>query len=86
MNMNKPNMIEKGMAILIDFDRKIYARKPATRQAVAVLVPDWNIAHMHPIPTIIKKNLSFLILFVMPNITKATAVEAMPMPKFAASL
>ena len=60
--------------------------KPAIRQAIAVRVPEGNMAQVQAAPTIKKKNLYFRIFAVIPNIMKATAVEAMPMPKFAASL
>jgi hypothetical protein len=43
-------------------------------------------AHAHTKPVMRKKYLYFLILLVIPKIIKATAVEAIPMPKLAASL
>jgi hypothetical protein len=49
-------------------------------------VPEGNIAQTHAIPTIKKKYLYFLTLAVMPNMMNATPVEAMPIPKLAASL
>ena len=60
--------------------------KPAIKQAMAVRVPEGNIPHVQAAPTSRKKYLCRLILDVIPNIMKATAVEAIPMPKFAASL
>jgi hypothetical protein len=81
-----PKIIVTGIAILNDFDRKTYAMTPAIKQAIAVRVPDGNIAHVHANPVIKKKYLCFLILLVIPNIRNATAVDAIPMPKLAASL
>ena len=78
--------MENGIAILKDLDKKIYVINPAMRQAVAVRVPEGNIAQAHATPTIKKKYLYFLILAVMPNMMNATAVEAIPIPKLAASL
>ena len=60
--------------------------KPAIKQAMAVRVPEGNIPQAHANPTSKKKYLYRLIFAVIPNIIKATAVEAIPMPKFAASL
>ena len=74
------------MATFIDFERKMYTMKPAIRQIIAVRVPEGNMAHAQAKPVIKKKYLCFLILDVMPKIIKATAVEAMATPKFAASL
>jgi len=78
--------MEKGIAILNDLDKIINAIKPAIKQAIAVRVPDWNIAQIQPNPTMIKNILYFLIFVVMPNTMNATAVEAIPIPKLAASL
>ena len=83
---NKANITENGTAILMDLDKKIYAIKPAIKAAIAVRVPEGNIAHAHAKPVIKKKYLCFLILLVIPNMINATAVDAMPMPKLAASL
>ena len=80
-----PKIIENGIAILIDLDRKMYVIRTAMRHAIAVRVPEGNMAHAHALPTIKKKYLCFLILLVIPKIMNATAVEAMPMPKLAAS-
>ena len=79
-------MIVKGTAIFMDFDRNIYAIKPAIKQAMAVRVPVGNIAQADAKPMTRKVIRCFLILLVMPKIIKATAVEAMPIPKLAASL
>ena len=86
MKANNPKVILTGTAILIDFERKTYAMNPAIRQAIAVRVPDWNIAQTQAKPVIKKKILCFFILLVIPKMIKATAVEAMPIPKLAASL
>ena len=59
---------------------------PAIKHAIAVRVPEGNIAQAHAPPTIKKKYLYFLILAVMPKIMNATAVDAIPIPKLAASL
>jgi hypothetical protein len=59
---------------------------PAKKQKIDVRVPDGNVAQKHAAPVVKQKYFSFLILFVMPNIMNATAVAAMLMPKFAASL
>ena len=85
MNIKILNIIVKGIAILIDFDRNIYTIKPAIKHAIAVRVPVGNIAHADAKPMIRKAIRCFLILLVIPKIIKATAVEAMPIPKFAAS-
>ena len=53
---------------------------PAPKQAVAVRVPEGNMPHIHAIPVMRKKYLCFFILLVIPKMTKATAVEAMPIP------
>ena len=53
---------------------------PANILAMAVRVPDGNMPQIQAPPTIKKKYLSFLILAVIPKITKATPVEAIPMP------
>ena len=55
-------------------------------QAIAVRVPEGNMPHTQAQPVMRKKYLCFFILLVMPKIIKATAVEAMPIPKLAASL
>ena len=73
------------MAIFIDFDKKIYAMNPAIKHAMAVRVPEGNIAHAQAKPTIRKKTLCFVILAVIPKMIKATAVEAIPIPKLAES-
>ena len=79
-------MIVKGTAILKDFDRNIYTIKPAIKDAMAVRVPVGNIAQLDAKPMIRKAIRCFLILLVMAKIIKATAVEAIPIPKLAASL
>lgn len=79
-------MIVKGTAILTDFDKKMYAIKPAIKHAIAVRVPEGNMAQVQAAPTIKKNSLYFRIFMVIPKIMNATAVEAMPIPKFAASL
>ena len=86
INTNKPNKTVNGMAILIDLDKKIKAIKPAIKQAIAVRVPERNNPQTHANPTIRKNIRYFVILFVIPNMIKATAVEAIPIPKLAASL
>ena len=86
MKTNKANMMVKGMAIFKDLDRKIYIIIPAMKQAIAVRVPEMNIAHAQPIPTTRKKILYLRTFAVIPKIIKATAVEAIPIPKLAASL
>ena len=86
INTKRPKTIENGIAIFKDLDRKIYAMKPAIKQAIAVRVPEGNIPHIQAHPTMKKNNRCKVILLVMPNMIKATPVEAMPIPKFAASL
>ena len=85
MKTNKTKKIDTGIAILKDLERNTYARIPAIKHAIDVRVPDGNIAHAQAAPTIRKNILCFLILLVMPKMIKATAVEAMPTPKLAAS-
>ena len=75
-----------GMAILNDFDRKIYDPMPAKKQKLAVRVPEGNMAHAQARPTTKKNILSFLILVVMPKMINATDVAAIATPKLAASL
>ena len=60
--------------------------KPAIILAIAVRVPEGKTAQIQINPVAKKKYLYFLILLVMPNMVKATAVEAVPIPEFAASL
>ena len=86
INANIANTIETGIAIFKDFDKKTYAIKPAIREAIAVRVPVGNIAHAQASPVIKKNILCDFILLVMPNMINATAVEAIPIPKVAASL
>ena len=71
-----PKTIEKGTAILIDFDKKMYTKKPAATQNIAVLVPEANIPQKTKMPVVIKKIRSNLILDVIPNNIKATVVAA----------
>ncbi len=71
-----PNRMEKGTAILTDFDRKIYTAMPTPKQKMAVLVPDWNIPHKTMKALIRKKILALFCLFVIPQIKKATAADA----------
>ena len=52
---NSVNTIVKGIAILKDFDRKIYATKPAIKHAMAVRVPEGNIPQMQAMPINRKK-------------------------------
>jgi hypothetical protein len=52
---NSTNTIVNGMAILNDLDKKMYAINPAIKQAIAVRVPEGNIAQAHPMPTRRKK-------------------------------
>jgi hypothetical protein len=83
---NNVKTIVNGIAILNDLERNIYAINPAIKQAIAVRVPEGNIAQAHAEP-IIKKNIRcFFILLVIPKIINATAVDAIPIPKLAASL
>ena len=86
MNTKVLNITVKGTAIFTDFDRKIYTIKPAIKHAIAVRVPVGNIAQADAKPMIRKIIRCFFILLVIPKIIKATAVEAMPIPKLAASL
>ena len=79
-------MIVTKAAILADLDRKTYTNTPAIIQTIAVRVPDWNIAQVHANPVIRKKIRCLLILLVMAKMKYATAVEAIQIPKFAASL
>jgi hypothetical protein len=83
---NIPKAKETGMAILNDFDKKIYENNPPIRQAIPVRVPEGKRAQMHIKPVSKKNILCFLILLVIPKTINATAVEAMPIPKLAASL
>ena len=53
---------------------------------MAVRVPEGNIAHVLASPATRKNILCFRILLEMPKIINATATDAMPMPKLAASL
>ena len=85
INAKIANKIVNGIAILKDFERNMYAIKPAIILAIAVRVPEGNIAQAHAKPTMRKKILNFLIFAVIPKIMKATAVEAIPIPKLAAS-
>ena len=79
-------MIDTGMAILNDFDKNTYAARPAKKQNIDVRVPDGKVAQNEAMATRKKNILCFLILLVIPKIRNATALAAMPMPKFAASL
>ena len=81
-----PKMIDTGTAIFTDFDRNTYAIRPAIKQPTAVRVPEGNIAHAQASPVIKKTILYFIILQVIPKIRNATDVDAIPIPKFAASL
>ena len=75
-----------GTAIFTDLDKNTYAIIPAAIHAIAVRVPEGNIAHVHPKPVIRNRIRCFLILLVMAKIRKATAADAVPTPKLAASL
>ena len=86
MNTIIENIMVKGIAILNDLDKKIYVTNPAIIHAIAVRVPDGNIAHAAAEPINRKNIFNCLILAVIPNIINATAVEAIPIPKLAASL
>ena len=59
---------------------------PAKKQKMAVRVPEGNMAQKVAKAIIKKIILWILILLVIAKIKKATEVEAMPIPKFAASL
>ena len=80
MKTKIPNAIETGMAILIDFDKKTYAKKPAINEAIAVRVPVGKMAHAQAAPVIKKNNLCDFILLVIPKMVNATAVAAIPIP------
>ena len=80
MKAPKANSIVNGIAILKDFDKKMYKMKPAPTQAIAVRVPDGNMPHMHKIPMNKKIYLNFFIFDVIPKIIKATPVDAIAMP------
>ena len=69
-----------GTAIFTDLDNTTYTIKPAKKQPIAVLVPDWNIPHRTNNPVIIKKIWSFLNFEVKPINKKATEVEAALQP------
>ena len=56
------------------------------KQAIAVRVPEGNMAHAAAHPIMRKIIFNFLIFAVMPKMRNATADEAMPIPKLAASL
>ena len=73
-------MIAEGMIILNDFDNTKKTKKPAIRQNVDVLVPEANICQITIIEVIRKKNLSFLILLVMPITKKVIAAQAAWIP------
>ena len=63
-----------------------YVAIPAMKQPIAVRVPEGNIAQAHASPVTRKKMRCFLTRLVRAKIRKATDVEAMPIPKLAASL
>ena len=75
-----------GTAILTDLDKNTKAMIPTIKQAMAVRVPEGNMAQAQASPVMRKKTRCLLILLVMAKTKKATAVDAMPIPKFAASL
>ena len=77
MHTNNPKKIDTGTIILADLDRTRKIIKPAIIQKIAVLVPDWNIAHVQSNPTIPKKSLCFFILFVMAITKNPTDTAAM---------
>ncbi len=58
---------------------------PAIKHAIAVRVPDGNIPQTQAAPITRKKYFNFLTFDVIAKIIKATAVDAIPMPKLAAS-
>ena len=74
--MKRPNTIDTGTIILADFDNTRKTIKPAIIQNIAVLVPDWNMAHVVSSPTIPKNTLCFFILFVIAMIKNATDAHA----------
>ena len=74
--MKIPKTIDTGTIILADFDKTRNTIKPAIKQKMAVLVPDWNMAHVVSSPTMPKKILCFFILFVIAMIKKATEAHA----------
>lgn len=82
----KPKITDTIAAIFIDFDRKTYAVIPRIKHAIAVRVPDWNIAQVQANAVIRNMIRCFLILLVNPKIKNATAVDAIPVPKLAASV
>ena len=59
---------------------------PAPKHTIAVRVPDGNIAHVQAMPVMRKKKRYFFTLLVKAKIKNATAVEAILIPKLAASL
>ena len=74
------NMIEKGMAILNDFDRMTYEARPAPRHAIAVRVPEENMPQMTRIARTPQRIRSLVSLDVMPKMTNAVAVAAALQP------
>jgi hypothetical protein len=64
----------------------MYTKIPAKRQAIAVRVPEGNIAQTLERPIIPKKSLYLYIFDVKAKIKNATAVDAIPIPNAAASL
>ena len=71
MKAKMPKTMVNGMAILNDFDKKIYTSSPAARQKMAVRVPDWNMPHITAMAIIPKNSLNLLILLVMAKMIKA---------------
>ena len=76
----KINAMEKGTAILNDFDKKTNTINPATKQTMAVLVPDWNIPQMTQMLIIAKKIRSHVILLVIAIIRNVTDEAAALQP------
>lgn len=75
-----------GINIFTDFAKNKYTTNPAIKVIMAVLVPDWNIPQMTAAAVNKKKNLSNLILDVIPKIRNATADALALHPYEAASL
>jgi hypothetical protein len=77
---NSTNRIENGTAILMDLDKKTYIKRPAPKQKIAVLVPDWNIPQITKILIAARKILSQVNLPVIAIIIKTTDDAAALMP------
>jgi hypothetical protein len=77
---NRTNRMENGTAILMDFDKKTYMKRPVPKQNIAVRVPDWNIPQITKILIAAKKILSQVNLPVIAIIIKTTDDDAALMP------